>query len=102
MAVNREKSADHLTFSQRYGYDPLPEPMKIGHISDTLRREIFNNVRRLFLEEKEITASVSKDFLGETEDEIDEQIRHINPFGDISFLSDIETKKFLFQKKFKI
>lgn len=98
MAVNREKSADRPTFSQRYGYDPLPEPMKIEHISDTLRREIFNNVRRLFLEKEEIAVSVSKDFLGETEDEIDEQIRRINTFG---FLSNIQTNKFLFQEKFK-
>ena len=31
-----------LTFSQRYGYEPLPEPMRPGEISPDLRREIAN------------------------------------------------------------
>ena len=44
MAVNRDKSADHLTFSQRYGYDPLPEPMRLECLSDDLRREIWNTI----------------------------------------------------------
>ena len=41
MAVN-------LTFSQRYGYEPLPEPMRLGQISDDLRREIWNITRKFF------------------------------------------------------
>lgn len=44
MAVNRDKSADHLTFSQRYGYDPLPKPMRLECLSDDLRREIWNAI----------------------------------------------------------
>ena len=42
MAVNRDTSADHLTFSQRHGYELLPEPMRLEQISDDLRREIWN------------------------------------------------------------
>ena len=45
MAEKRDSSADHLTFSQRYGYEPLPEPMRLEHISDDLRREIWNALR---------------------------------------------------------
>ena len=35
---------EHRTFSQRYGYKPLPEPMNPEQISDDLRREIWNIV----------------------------------------------------------
>ncbi len=42
MANNRPDIPDHLTFSQRYGYAPLPEPMKLGDISQDLRRELWN------------------------------------------------------------
>ena len=45
MTEKRDTSAEHLTFSQRYGYEPLPEPMRLEHISDNLRREIWNAVR---------------------------------------------------------
>ena len=38
---------DHLTFSQRYGYEPIPKPMRLEEISDDLRREIWNVVREL-------------------------------------------------------
>lgn len=37
----------HLTFSQRHGYEPIPEPMKLEQISDDLRREIWNSVRQI-------------------------------------------------------
>ena len=40
---------DHLTFSQRYGYAPLPEPMRLEEISDDLRREIWNVIRERLL-----------------------------------------------------
>ena len=30
-----------LTFSQRYGYEALPEPMQLEKLSDTLRREVW-------------------------------------------------------------
>ena len=33
------------TFSQRYGYDPLPKPMQLEELSSDLRREIYNAVR---------------------------------------------------------
>ena len=42
MAEKRDTSADHLTFSQRYGHEPLPEPMQLEELSDDLRREILN------------------------------------------------------------
>ena len=31
-----------LTFSQRYGYEPLPEPMRLEEISNDLRRDVWN------------------------------------------------------------
>ncbi len=37
--------AKELTFSQRYGYEPLPEPMRLEHLSDDLRKEIWNCFR---------------------------------------------------------
>lgn len=40
----------HFTFSQRSGYEPLPEPMKLGQISNDLRREVFNSVRQFINE----------------------------------------------------
>ena len=45
MPTEREKFPAHFRFSQRYGYEPLPEPMRLGHISDDLRIEICNAVR---------------------------------------------------------
>ena len=42
MTNNRNDSPDHLTFSQRYGLAPLPEPMRLGEISKDLRRELWN------------------------------------------------------------
>ena len=38
------------SFSQRYGYEPLPEPMRLEEISNDLRREIWNAVREVLLE----------------------------------------------------
>ena len=38
-----------LTFSQRHGYEALPQPMRLEEISDALRREIWNAVRALLL-----------------------------------------------------
>ncbi len=43
---------DHLTFSQRYGYEPLPEPMKLEEISSDLRREIWNATREFLIEKR--------------------------------------------------
>lgn len=39
----------HLTFSQRYGYKPLPAPMCLEELSDDLRRELWNSLRELLL-----------------------------------------------------
>ena len=35
-----------LTFSQRYGYEPLPEPMRPEHLSDDLRVELCDAVEK--------------------------------------------------------
>ncbi len=45
MADERDLPA-HLTFSQRYGYEPLPDPMRLEEISDDLRRDICNVFHR--------------------------------------------------------
>ena len=52
MANNRGDLPDHLTFSQRYGYEPAPEPMQLEHISDDLRRGIWNTIRELLLKNR--------------------------------------------------
>lgn len=42
MTSEHKHPGRHLTFSQRYGYEDLPEPMRPGQISDDLRREVWN------------------------------------------------------------
>ena len=49
MSDNRYQSDDHLTFSQRHGYEPVPEPMQLEELSDDLRRELWNAMRELLL-----------------------------------------------------
>ena len=49
MVGKRDTSADHLTFSRRYGYEPLPKPMRLEELSDDLRREIWNFMRRFLV-----------------------------------------------------
>ena len=49
MTNGRDDPLDQLTFSQRYGYDPIPEPMRLEEISADLRRELWNTVRDLLL-----------------------------------------------------
>lgn len=49
MVHSRDGFSNLLTFSKRHGYEPLPEPMRLEELSGNLRREIFNEVRRLFL-----------------------------------------------------
>ena len=41
------------SFSQRYGYEPLPEPMKLEELSTNLRQEIWIEVREFLLEKRE-------------------------------------------------
>lgn len=40
----------HLPYSQRYGHEPLPGPMRLGELSEDLRREVWNQFHRLFEE----------------------------------------------------
>lgn len=40
-----DSQLDESSFSQRYGYEPLPEPMRLEYLSEDLRREIWNTVR---------------------------------------------------------
>ena len=47
MNDNPKHSEKYLTFSQRQGYESMPEPMRLEEISDALRREIWNETRRL-------------------------------------------------------
>ncbi len=82
MADEPSKSTDQLTFSQRHGYEPLPQAMRLEELSDNLRIEIFNAVRSLFLgidsnssqflsvQQKRLIECVSGEFLGQTEDTI--------------------------------
>lgn len=37
----------HVPFAQRHGFEDLPEPMKVGEISDDLRRRLWNWFDRL-------------------------------------------------------
>ena len=46
MAEKRDASAEYLTFSQRHGLEPLPQPMQLEELSDDLRREIWNATLR--------------------------------------------------------
>lgn len=45
MTAERDDVPARVTFSQRHGYEPLPEPMRLEEISDDLRREVANAVR---------------------------------------------------------
>ena len=49
MGDNRYQPDDHLTFSQRHGYEPVPEPMQLEKLSDDLRRELWNAMRGLLI-----------------------------------------------------
>ncbi len=64
MAEKRDTSADQLTFSQRHGLEPLPQPMQLEELSDDLRREIWNRMRgflSVFREEKFIGEDTFRD-----------------------------------------
>ncbi len=49
MTDTKNHPQKNLNFSQRYGYEDLPEPMHVGQISDGLRRKIWNIVREKLL-----------------------------------------------------
>lgn len=44
MTTERDQFPEHFTFSQRYGYEALPEPMKLEQLSPDLRRELSDAV----------------------------------------------------------
>lgn len=50
--MGNDESTRHLTFSQRNGYEALPKAMRLEELSDDLKREIWNIVRRLLLEKR--------------------------------------------------
>lgn len=52
MTDRQSSSTRHLTFSERYGYEQLPEPMQLEQLSDELRREIWNAIRANLSKEK--------------------------------------------------
>ena len=49
MNDNRGHFEKYITFSQREGYESIPEPMRLEEISDDLRREIWNETRRFLM-----------------------------------------------------
>ena len=53
MAHNRDKFSGRRTFSQRYGYEPLPKPMRLEELSSDLRREVWNAVRELLFAKRQ-------------------------------------------------
>ena len=69
MAEKRDTSADHRTFSQRYGYEPLPEPMRLEHISEDLRREIWNVTLHFFQIDFAVDLSHAMGMLGSVPDD---------------------------------
>ena len=50
MTGTSDNFPEHSTFSQRYDYELLPEPMRLGEISDDLRLEIWNTIYNLLTE----------------------------------------------------
>ena len=52
MTNDHDDLPDHLSFSQRYGYEPLPEPMRLEEISDDLRRETWNATREFLIKKR--------------------------------------------------
>ena len=53
MTIGRDDFPDHLSFSQRYGYEPLPRTMRFEELSSELRMEIWNEVRSWMLRGRE-------------------------------------------------
>ena len=60
------------SFSQRYGYEPLPEPMRLEELSSDLRREIWNEVREFLLEKRKSGYGIY--FFGEQTDRLIERV----------------------------
>lgn len=53
MNDKQDRPNDHLTFSQRQGYSPLPKSMRLEEISDDLRRDIWNVTRDILISMRE-------------------------------------------------
>ena len=65
-----------LTFSQRYGYEPLPEPMRLEHLSDNLRREIWNEFYDMASTDGyDVSWSLVQDFCMEILDRLKDKVR---------------------------
>ena len=81
MTNNRDGVSEHLTFSQRYGHEPLPQPMQLEKLSDDLRREIWSLVYRFF--ERFYYVSDSMGLLGKSKPDVDGEIWGlvVNIFG---------------------
>ena len=52
MTKDEGKAFGQLTFSQRYGHEPLPEPRQLEELSGHLRGEIWNLIRELLLKKR--------------------------------------------------
>lgn len=50
MGEEQNQHSENLTFSQRYGYEPLPEPMRLETLSEDLRKDIWSVVEDFFAE----------------------------------------------------
>ena len=40
----------HRTFSQRFGYEAVPAPMRLEEVSKDLRRDVWNTIRELLIQ----------------------------------------------------
>ena len=83
MTNNRDGVSDHLTFSQRYGHEPLPQPMQLEELSDDLRREIWNLVYRFLKRFYYVPDSMG--LLGKSKPDVDGEIWElvVNIFGKL-------------------
>lgn len=48
--MNNTRDTLHQPFSRRHGYEPLPKAMRLGHLSEELRIELWNCLRRLLID----------------------------------------------------
>lgn len=48
--MNRSRTILHQPFSVRQGYEPLPEAMRLEHLSDRVRIQIWNPIRSLLMD----------------------------------------------------
>ena len=72
MTAERDNFSEHLTFSQRYGSEPLPKPMRSEEISGDLRRETWNLVRAFLLKGRKFAYGLT--FFKEKEERFIERV----------------------------